>query len=138
MSTRWKYFGDAHRWVYEKTDGRVGARLAGLHMLLLTTRGRRSGISRTLPLAAMPDGDDWVVVASNNGGPSDPAWYLNLSADPAVRVRAGRDVFEARAEVADAATRARLWPRLVAYNPPFGTYEKRTSREIPVILLRRP
>lgn len=137
MPTPWKYFGDAHAFVYERSGGRLGARMAGRDMLLLTTTGRRSGAKPTLPLAYLRDGDALVIVASNGGQPTHPAWFHNLAADPRARVRAGREVFEARAEVASPAERARLWPKLVAYNPPYAGYERKTSREIPVVILRR-
>ncbi len=137
MTTAWKYFGDAHKWLYEKSGGRLGGRMAGRDMLLLTTTGRRSGELRTLPLAYLDDGDAPVVVASNGGMASHPAWFLNLRAQPRVRVRAGREVFDANADVADAAERARLWPLLVAYNPPWGKYAESAEREIPVVILRR-
>lgn len=137
MTTAWKWFGDAHSWLYEKSGGRLGGRMAGRDMLLLTTTGRRSGEPRTLPLACFADGGEWAVVASNAGLPSHPAWFLNLRAQPRVRVRVGRDVFEAEARVADADERARLWPRLVSYNPPWGRYAESAAREIPVLILRR-
>jgi deazaflavin-dependent oxidoreductase (nitroreductase family) len=137
VSKAWKYFGDAHTWLYEKSGGRLGGRMAGRDMLLLTTTGRRSGEQRTLPLAYFADGDDPVVVASNGGMPTHPAWFLNLRARPRVRVRAGQEVFDADAHVADAGERARLWPGLVAYNPPWGKYAESAEREIPVVILRR-
>lgn len=137
MTTAWKYFGDAHAWVYEKSGGRIGARMAGRDMLLLTTTGRRSGQPRTLPLAYLADGETPVVVASNAGLPSHPAWFHNLRARPRVRVRVRREVYEAEAVVAGAAERERLWPKLVAYNPPWGRYAESAGREIPVVLLRR-
>jgi deazaflavin-dependent oxidoreductase (nitroreductase family) len=137
VSKAWKYFGDAHTWLYEKSGGRLGGRMAGRDMLLLTTTGRRSGEQRTSPLAYFADGDDPVVVASNGGMPTHPAWFLNLRAQPRVRVRAGQEVFDADAHVADEAERARLWPGLVAYNPPWGKYAESAKREIPVVILSR-
>lgn len=137
MSGAWKHFGDAHAWLYEKSGGRLGARMAGRDMLLLTTTGRRSGRSRTLPLAYLADAGGPVVVASNAGLDSHPAWFHNLRAQPRVRVRVGREVFDALAHVADPEERAALWPRLVAYNPPWGRYAEGTDREIPVVVLRR-
>ncbi len=132
----WKHFGDAHTWVYQRSGGRIGARMAGRDMLLLTTKGRRSGEPRTLPLAYLVDGDALVVVASNAGQSRHPAWFHNLRAEPYARVRVGREVYDVRAEVADAAERERLWPLLTAYNPPYAAYERKTERTIPVVLLR--
>jgi deazaflavin-dependent oxidoreductase (nitroreductase family) len=133
----WQAFGHLHTWLYEATGGRVGARGGGRDMLLLTTTGRRSGEPRTLPLAYLRDGDAFVIVASNGGASRHPAWYHNLRAHPTARVRAGRQVFEAAAVDADAAERARLWPLLTEYNPPYARYAERTEREIPVAVLRR-
>ena len=83
----WNWFGNLHRYVYEKTGGRVGGNLAGLRMLLLTTTGRKSGKQYTTPLACFSDGADLVVVASNNGQDRHPAWWLNLEHTPEVDVR---------------------------------------------------
>ena len=132
----WTWVGKIHRGIYLATGGRVGARLAGLDMLLLTTTGRKSGEPRTQPLAAFADGEDWIVVASNNGQDRHPAWFLNLQAQPEARIRLGREERGVRAHVADAEERARLWPWLKERNPPYATYEGRTEREIPVVILR--
>lgn len=133
----WDWFTVLHRAVYEKTDGRLMARLAGIDMLLLTSTGRKTGQPRTLPLACFRDGDDVVVVGSNNGQDHDPAWWKNLQASPEAEVRLGRERFAVRAELATGAERERLWPWLIERNPVYARYAKRTSREIPVVLLKR-
>ena len=133
----WNWFGNLHKFVYEKTGGRIGANLAGLRMLLLTTTGRKSGKQYTTPLAYFSDGDDLIVVASNNGMDHHPAWWLNLQHTPDVYVRYGRERRRVRAGIADSDERARLWPWLMKQNPPYAKYEKRTKREIPVVILRR-
>jgi deazaflavin-dependent oxidoreductase (nitroreductase family) len=133
----WQWFGRIHRRVYRVTGGRLGGRLAGLSMLLLTTTGRKSGEPRTTPLTCMADADDWVIVASNNGSDLEPAWWLNLKAQPRAEVQVMGDRWIAEARQADAGERERLWPQLVDYNPPYGVYETRTSRQIPVVILRR-
>jgi deazaflavin-dependent oxidoreductase (nitroreductase family) len=132
----WAWFTRLHRAVYARTHGRIGARLAGLDVLLLTTRGRRSGAPRSVPLPWFADGDDLVVVASNNGGPRDPDWWLNLVAHPEAEIALRGERRRVRASLATPAERARLWPRLVASNPRYATYARRTSREIPVVILR--
>jgi len=114
----------------------VGARLAGLDMLLLTTTGRKSGEPRTQPLACFADGDDWVVVASNGGQDHHPAWFLHLEACAAAQIQVGSEQRAVRAQVAEGAERARLWPWLVERNPIYGRYAKRTGRRIPVVVLR--
>jgi deazaflavin-dependent oxidoreductase (nitroreductase family) len=132
----WQWFTKTHRAAYERTGGRVGARLMGIPMLLLTTVGRRTGRQRTLPLACHPDGDDLVVVASNNGSDQHPAWWLNLEANPAAHVRFGREERRVRAFRATPEERARLWPELVRRNRHFEGYARKTKREIPVVILR--
>ena len=133
----WAWFTKIHRAVYQKTDGRIGARLAGLPMCLLTTVGRKSGLPRTLPLACFPDGDDLIVVASNNGQDHDPAWWLNLLQQPDAEVQLGRERRRVTAARATAEERARLWPWLMQRNPAYARYDGRTEREIPIVILRK-
>ncbi|MBL7497237.1 nitroreductase family deazaflavin-dependent oxidoreductase [Frankia sp. CNm7] len=109
----------------------------GVPTLLLTTTGRRSGQPRRTALIYGQDGGDYVIVASVGGAPKHPLWYLNLTADPAVTVQVGADVFEATARVATPDEKARLWPRMVEVWPPYADYQKRTDRDIPVVLLTR-
>jgi len=132
----WGWVGRIHRAIYRASGGRVGARLAGLDMLLLTTTGRKSGEPRTQPLACFPDGDAWVVVASNAGQDHHPAWFLNLQANPEARIRIGREERAVRAQVAEGAERERLWPWLKQRNPAYARYERSTERRIPVVILR--
>lgn len=131
----WGWFSRLHRAIYEKTGGRWMARLAGIDMLLLTTTGRRSGEPRTTPLACFARGDDWVVVGSNNGQDRDPAWWLNLAANPEATVRVGRRRLAVRARLATGTERDELWPWLVERNPVYARYERRTTRPIPVVIL---
>ena len=126
-----------HAFVYRATGGRVGARLPGLPgILLLDHIGRKSGKRRTTPLVYMPDGDDLVVVASKGGYAKHPAWLLNLRAHPDTTVQIGSRRMNVRAEEARAEERSRIWPRAVAHNPHWGRYRERTSREIPIVMLR--
>jgi deazaflavin-dependent oxidoreductase (nitroreductase family) len=134
---KWRNTTRIHTALYRATGGVIGARLAGIPMLLLTTRGRRTGRARTLPLAYLPDGEDFVVVASNGGLDTDPLWWRNLQTDPACEVQVRRQVHRARAERASGAERDRLWPLLVQANPQWGRYEQATRRPIPVVVLKR-
>ena len=134
---KWRNVTRIHRTVYRLTGGRLGARLAGIPMLLLTTVGRKSGLHRTVPLAYLPDGDDFVVVASNGGQEVDPAWWRNLQQDPQAQVQVGAQTFEARARLASPAERERLWPLLTQANPAWAGYAKSTKRPIPVVVLGR-
>jgi F420H(2)-dependent quinone reductase len=126
-----------HRAIYRTSGGRLGARLAGLDMLLLTTTGRRTGRPRTLPLACFRAGEDLLVVASNGGQDRDPAWWKNLQVQPEARVQLGAEQFRVRARPARGEERERLWSRLKRENPVYARYERRTAREIPVVVLER-
>lgn len=128
-------FVTTHRLLYRATRGSVGGRLGSLRILLLTTRGRKSGRERTAPLVYFEDGERLVLIASNGGQPQDPLWWRNLQARPEARVQIGGELRPMRARLAHPDERARLWPRVKQENPAYADYEKRTSREIPVVLL---
>lgn len=117
--------------------GSWARKMQGAPLLLLTTVGRSSGQRRTVPAMYMEDGERWVVVASNAGQDHHPAWYLNLLDQPLAEVRVGDVEVPVKARVADESERASLWPRLVKMYGRFGTYERRTRRSIPVIVLTR-
>ena len=109
----------------------------GRSLLLLTTRGAKSGRERTNPLAFTRDGDRIFVIASKGGAPSNPDWYRNLRANPRVTVEVGPERFEAKASVAQGAERRRLYDLQATKMPAFKEYEKKTTREIPVVVLER-
>ncbi|MEU3725652.1 nitroreductase family deazaflavin-dependent oxidoreductase [Streptomyces sp. NPDC031705] len=117
---------------FEETGGRPRP---GISDLLLTTRGRRSGVLRRTALAYVRDGDAYVLTASNAGGDRHPAWYLNLTADPAVTLQVGTGTFPALARRASPAEAERLWPAVVAAMPSYAVYREATSREIPLVLV---
>jgi deazaflavin-dependent oxidoreductase (nitroreductase family) len=116
------------------TKGHV-ARLWRRQVLLLTTRGRKSGLERTVPLQFFPDGDDMIIVAANSGLPSPPGWYFNLTADPLARVEVGGRTLRVRAEELSAEEAAAFWPRVLQIAPDYARYPRRTSRRIPLIRL---
>jgi deazaflavin-dependent oxidoreductase (nitroreductase family) len=116
------------------TKGRV-ARLWRRQVLLLSTRGRRSGLERTVPLQFFADGEDMIVVAANSGLPSPPGWYFNLTADPFVRVEVWGRTLQARAEELSAEEAASFWPRVLQVAPDYARYPRRTSRRIPMVRL---
>jgi deazaflavin-dependent oxidoreductase (nitroreductase family) len=130
---------------YIATDGKDGylwdASLGGgkgmIPTLLLTTTGRKSGKELTLPLIFGESGGEYVVVASKGGAPAHPAWYLNLEANSTVTVQIKGDKFTARARTANAAERAKLWPKMVEIYGPYADYQKKTDRQIPVVVLTR-
>lgn len=139
LAPLWRLFGEAHKSLYLGSGGRLGSRLAWIPMLLLSTRGRRTGLVRTMPLAYLPDPDDeggFVIVASNGGSERPPAWWLNLQANGLATVQVGRESFWIRAELAPAERRPALWDELRRSIPPYRVYE-RIDREIPIVMLRR-
>jgi deazaflavin-dependent oxidoreductase (nitroreductase family) len=125
-----------HAAIYRATGGRIGGRVPGLPSLLLLDHvGAKSGRPRTTPLVYMPDGDNFLIVASKGGYPKDPGWLHNLRAHPDTEVQIGRQRVKVHAREATAEERERLWPRAVEHNPHWGRYRERTNREIPFVLL---
>ena len=124
-----------HLFVHHATSGRVGGRVVGSPVLLLTTIGRKSGRERTVPLLYLKDGEDLVVVGSNGGTAAPPAWWLNLKASPEASVEIGGRKVRVRAEEAGSEEKERLWPKLVKMYGGYEDYRRRTDREIPVVIL---
>jgi len=124
-----------HRALYAASGGRLGRRLAGMPVLLLTTVGRRSGRRLTVPLTYFEEDGALVLVASYGGRPRNPAWFENLMASGEAEVTIGRERRRVRARRATPAERARLWPRIVAAYDGYRRYQERTSREIPLAVL---
>jgi deazaflavin-dependent oxidoreductase (nitroreductase family) len=121
-------------WLYRRTRGRI-ARLWHRQVLLLTTRGRRTGRERTVPLQYFPDGDRMVVVAANGGLPAPPAWYFNLLANPRARVEVLDRTLPVRAEELSVDEAIAFWPRVLAAAPDYTRYLRRTSRRLPLLRL---
>lgn len=133
--TMLKTLGGLHKLLYRTSGGRLGGRIWGLSILLLTTTGRKTGKSRTTPLCFLPAGDDLVVVASNGGMDWFPSWWLNLLHEPRATVQVGRTRRAVRAREATPEERARLWKELTAIAPGYLKYQQRTQREIPLGIL---
>ena len=108
----------------------------GNDMLLLTTRGRRSGEAHTVPLLYLTDGDTIAVIASFGGRDHHPDWYLNLVADPSVTALTGDQEVRLTAHTATPSERETWWPRIVEAYRDYAVYQGRTAREIPVVLLQ--
>ena len=117
-------------------DATIGGGSGMIPTLLLTTVGRKSGHDITLPLIFGESGPNYVIVASKGGAPSHPAWYLNLQAHPEVKVQVKAKKFKAIAHTADAKERAALWPQMVAIYGPYADYQKKTARQIPIVVLK--
>jgi deazaflavin-dependent oxidoreductase (nitroreductase family) len=131
-------FGQEHVRAYRESNGERGYDWrGGTSILLLTTTGRKSGEQRTTPLIHRTDDGTWVVVASKGGAPDDPAWYKNLEADPDVEIQVKADVIPVHAAVATGDERERLWRLMAESWPAYDDYQRKTDRQIPVVVLRR-
>ncbi len=131
-------FGPEHVERYFATGGKEGHDWErGTKCLILTTKGRKSGEPRHAPLIYEPHGDAYLVVASKGGAPEHPAWFLNLDADPEVEVQVWDDRFKARARTATSDERPEMWQKMAAVWPDYDEYQKKTNREIPVVVLER-
>lgn len=124
-----------HRLMYRATGGSVGRRLVRNDMLLLATKGRRTGARHEVPLLHLMDGSSPIVIASWGGRDGHPEWYLNLLADPTVEVQLRRTRFPALAMPMDEPERTVWWERAVAAYDGYRTYQSRTERVIPVVRL---
>jgi deazaflavin-dependent oxidoreductase (nitroreductase family) len=130
-------FGAEHVRVYRETDGERGYHWRGTTILLLTTRGRRSGEEHTTPLIHRTDGGRWVVVASKGGAPANPAWFENLRAQPDAAIQVRGEIVPVRASAAEGEERTRLWSLMTDVWPAYDDYQAKTDREIPVVVLTR-
>jgi deazaflavin-dependent oxidoreductase (nitroreductase family) len=122
---------------YVSSGGAEGHHWHGVPTLLLTTLGRQSGKARRTPLIYGQDGEHYVVVASKGGADQHPAWYLNLSANPRIRLQVGAEEFDAVAHTAAADEKAKLWPVMAAIWPAYDEYQTKTERDIPLVVLAR-
>ncbi|RZT87699.1 deazaflavin-dependent oxidoreductase (nitroreductase family) [Pseudonocardia sediminis] len=132
-----KTMNSAHRLMISATGGRLGHDAMGMPVLELTTIGRKTGQARSVMLTApLQEGDAYVVVASRGGDDTHPAWFLNLRDEPDVEVAVkGGPRQPMRARIADAETRARMWPTIADRYKNYAGYQRRTEREIPLVLL---
>jgi deazaflavin-dependent oxidoreductase (nitroreductase family) len=131
-------YGQEHVRRYRETGGEVGhIWKEGATILLLTTKGRKTGNPTTTPLIYAADGDRFVIVASKGGSPEHPGWYENLTKDPNVELQVKDEVFAARAHDAEGEERERLWRLANTVWKHYDEYQQKTDREIPVVVLER-
>src|SRR5262245_46088753 len=133
----WQRLAPIHVALYRTTGGRIGHRVGSMTHLVLTTRGRRSGRLRTVPLAYVEDGSDWVVVASNGGADTDPGWLLNLRAEPNATVQVRGRRFAVTAREPSRRRAIRLWPTMKIGNPLVARYQRMTARPLPLVVLEQ-
>ena len=122
---------------FRRNSGKVDGPFEGAPMVLLHTRGAKTGEERVNPVVYQPVGDAIAVFASKGGAPTNPAWYHNLLANPVFPVEVGTETFEVRARVAEGEEREGIWSRQKQLMPGFAEYEQKTSRQIPVVILER-
>jgi deazaflavin-dependent oxidoreductase (nitroreductase family) len=122
---------------FRANGGKVGGQFAGAPLLILTTKGAKSGVSRENPLAYLEDKGRYVIIASYAGAPTNPPWYYNLVANPTVTVEVGKEKFTARAEIVSEPDRTKLYQKMASIMPAFSEYQKKTTRKIPVIALKK-
>jgi deazaflavin-dependent oxidoreductase (nitroreductase family) len=129
-----------HRAIYRMTGGIIGGSAGGLATLLLTTKGRKSGLARTVPLPYFPAppsyGSAVLIVGSFAGNAKNPEWYQNLAADPDVEVQIGFRRHRIRAAIATDAEHRELWADVVARAPMYADYQRVTERTIPIVILK--
>lgn len=122
---------------YVKSDGKDGFLHNEMPTLLLTTRGRKSGKLYRTALIFGQEGDRYLVVPSNGGSDKAPSWYSNLLENPEVDLQVGADKFKARARNASPEEKPALWQIMTQIFPMYNTYQKKSKREIPVVVLER-
>ncbi|MBB5868441.1 deazaflavin-dependent oxidoreductase (nitroreductase family) [Allocatelliglobosispora scoriae] len=131
-------YGEEHVRRYIETDGQEGHEWRpGVPALLLTTTGRKSGKHYVTPLIYQSDGDATLVVASKGGADAPPEWFRNLQANPDVEVQIWGEKFPARARVATPEEKPAMWQKMASVWPAYDDYQKKTDREIPVVVLDR-
>lgn len=121
--------------LYRFTHGQFGGRVQGLPVLLLGTIGRKTRKERTTPLGYFMDDGNYIVTASNAGRDTQPGWFHNLRANPHVTIEIKDRQVEAEAEVAAPEKRRALWSQLISLSPWYANYAKKTTREIPLVIL---
>ena len=122
---------------FRANDGKVGGPFEGAPVLILHTRGAKTGQERVNPVVYQPVDDALAVFASKSGAPTNPDWYHNVKANPDVKVEVGTDTIDVRARVLEGDEREPIWEKQKQLMPGFADYEQKTSRQIPVVLLER-
>jgi deazaflavin-dependent oxidoreductase (nitroreductase family) len=128
-------FGEEHVRQYEATGGNVGHDWNGATCLVLRTIGRKSGEVRKFPLIYGRDGANYVVVASKGGAPENPGWYENLKSHPEIEIQVRDKVIPVTARTGSAQDKSRVWPIMTAQWPDYDSYQTKTTRDIPVVIL---
>jgi deazaflavin-dependent oxidoreductase (nitroreductase family) len=137
LNTDLTLLGEEHVRQYRETDGATGYAWNGTTTLLLTTKGRKSGLDRTIAIIFAEVDGKYILIASKGGAPAHPQWYLNLCDEPRVTLQIKSDIFAATARTAEGKERDQLWAVANQQWPKFDLYQARTERKIPVVVLER-
>jgi F420H(2)-dependent quinone reductase len=132
-----RLMGRIHRWLWSFTGRKFGNSMGEVPFLMLTTKGRKTGRARTTPVLYLLDGEDFIIVASFGGNDMHPAWYLNLEHRPEAEVTVKGEHRRVLARKVFTEEKKLIWPRLVELYPQFTSYQRRTSREIPLMRLSK-
>lgn len=124
-----------HILIYRLSGGRIGGTAFNSPVLLLTSRGAKTGKKRTVAILYLKTDDGYAVVASYGGADKHPAWFVNLRNDPNAEIQAGAQSFKVLSRIATRDENAELWPKLTAMYPDYQVYQDRSARDIPVVLL---
>ena len=130
-----RLFARTHVSLYRLSKGRIGGRLWNAPVLLLTTVGRKTGKTRTTPLLYLKDDNRIAIVASNAGRDKEPSWWTNLRTNPHAKIQIRGEKKKMIARKANSYEQASLWPLLTKMYPSYNDYQKKTKREIPVVVL---
>jgi F420H(2)-dependent quinone reductase len=136
MNYLFKLFSSIQIGLYRRSGGKLGGSVGPFKVLLLTTSGRKSGKIRTTPLGFFERPDGYIIVASNSGAAHHPAWYLNLINNPQVTIQVYERVIPVSAELLSGEPRAQAWQQVISTAPQYANYQKKTTRQIPLIFLR--
>lgn len=128
-------FSAAHIFIYRLTGGKVAGKMGSGRIVLLTTTGNKTGKLRTTPLLSLQDAGNWILIASKGGAPTDPAWWNNLKKNPEAELQIGTEKRRYHATESTGAEYDRLWKKIVAMNPGYDGYKKKTRRHIPVAVM---
>lgn len=126
-----------HTELYRRTGGKIGGQMFKSPLMLLTTTGRRSGQPRVTPLLGIRDGDRFLAIASFGGDERDPQWFKNLQANPDATIEVAGETIPVRATVATPEEKKALWPKVLAAYKGYANYQRKTERDIPVVILER-
>jgi deazaflavin-dependent oxidoreductase (nitroreductase family) len=132
-----KYFARAHIWTYQRTDGRLGAKLLWLPAALITTTGRKTGRQRTTPTLYLREAGRVIVPATFGGRAKNPGWYRNLKEDPKVHIQIRDEHLDLVARDATDDERKTYWPKLIRMYPPYRGYREAADRVIPLVVCER-